>query len=119
MSVDRYREAYVILGMKFQQTDFNIQTDFDSEEICIFDRPEYDEDTATFCNFPWIDGGSDSDYYFLGQYIRCTEQQKSVGFNFDPSSYDTLKNEMKEKLEPLGLWDEHKFGYWLVFAVFA
>ena len=61
---------------------------------------------------------TDQQYAVVGvlatDLVRIGYDDKEISFAKLPSDIEKQKQEIKEFLEPLGLWDEEKFGMWSV-----
>jgi hypothetical protein len=133
MGVDYY--SYLVVGCSIDDSKFEIPTKVRACE-CVVDGIE-DMKFCSSCgkevwkeDYDFVDGYEEKES-FLGlplvydtDYNNCwiAIRKKAVG-GYNNDEFDTLdrydnieelKKELKEKLEPHGLWDEESFGIWVI-----
>ena len=81
-------------------------------------RKEYDESQDTFCGFDIVRSGTDGDSVIIGfEGVKAGDYEQPMMMSiphWSDKNLEDTKRQLKEKLEPLGLWKEKNFGQWLI-----
>lgn len=90
------------------------------EEVCI---PQFNENNdnspsgESLCDYPIIysDCEHSGEAYVAALCVDDDDYTKNDKNKMQiPKSIEAIKEKMKKKLEPIGFWDEKKFGIWSV-----
>lgn len=81
---------------------------------------EWDEDNKTLFGYMYDDHGSNSIWAFFGPYIVSTESNRAGGDgshcvkhpDAPGDAVTCARHWCRNKLKPVGLWDEKEFGLW-------
>ncbi len=97
-----------------------------NKEVPIEGYNENDEDLEKYgceslCGFKIMFGGYENSLRYIGLVLINSIDYDSYDKKMEDSVFEslsklkaTLKEKIKEKTEPLGLWHEESFGFWMI-----
>lgn len=84
--------------------------------------PQYDDDAHkkdfpfyySLCGFPLIYNTDNIDAFVAFICCECDDYNDNPFSDLSNINIEEVKTKMREKLEPMGLWNEENFGLWAV-----